>query len=326
MAAPITRIQGIPDREVEIFSQLDLGAEARFLLANGESHQGHILDAGYRECEILENGKRVRIPFHSVETFVILLPDQASPEILRDPPISKAIESNREGFEKRREYLRFNDLAARTWTEMRGSFPDELADFRTRSWLGRRALLRNEIESLDRELKKKFGDAEVGMHYNRSGGSGYSYVERGGILATRGDAMFGVAISYPNVPVRSVERKDTPATVYYFSAKNSSIARFLADFPPTISEKDWDGAYVILFDIGKVRAGGRAKPYYGKDGFAFALDAPPGSLGVPVSDFLLPPIQINTDVARKLGIDGLSKQETQFATVRHLRRLLAHLR
>lgn len=226
-------------------------------------------------------------------------------------------EGSLELLEAKKSFLEFNRLSRQLWVSKRSEFLDELTNFKGLNRANRKTKIAEVSGLLSEALFNRAGSRGYGVHYNMHGGLGHEYIERGGILATYGNALYTQASVF-SAPV-SKEMRDL------MTQKRPSVFFYQNSFPSFLSRSLARETYVILFDIEKVEEHPQA--VYGggyAPAFVFDQSASASFSGISFLDFLAPPFQVTPSLERALHLDQkLSAQERHFLRLLHFKELLS---
>lgn len=321
----ITGPLGISEHEHNLYSTLPFATQIEIVTKSNERVRGLVSDIRFQSMEILTQSGARSFALNTVETFRVL--PEAEQVAIPQSENSERLNHNRQSFHNRLRYVEFAELSEKIWNQVRSSLHAELEPFRNLSRAQQERYLDKVGEELDRLIQQRFGINQIGIHYNLHGGNGFEYVDGGGILATHGNIMLHIAMSDRDFGAFSNITRNGNPTVFYYPSSALPFSRFIRRQENHSTRSQTGGTYVILFDVEAVRRSGRAMPTQSIDGSAFSFDTRAGNVGIPVSNFIVPPLRIQTNIEGHLGLNRpLTREESHLATFRHLLELLNHER
>jgi hypothetical protein len=324
---PPSPIAEVPPSSLDRFAETPLGARVRLHPvgnATGSTPvEGIAVALDFRTLRLAVDGTTREVPWETVTRVEVL-----EPTLTGDASPTMLVEQERGADRRRRQYLAFQRRSEAHWNRVAETFGTALERFRALDKHARQARLGALADQVDEAFAQLTGNRSYGLHFNSKGAAGFEYVESGGIRATRGDSMLSVtAMSYGIGAfslASALESKPAPApnTVFYY---RSSLGRYVLAVEPRTATTRSPGHYVMAFDPEAIIASGHGKAY--RNASYPAVEFPRlhvDGIGVRYeTDFLLPPLLLNTDVPRRVGRVGLAKDEQQLASLLHLLSLFA---
>ncbi|MBI4237717.1 MAG: hypothetical protein HY696_04780 [Deltaproteobacteria bacterium] len=299
-------------------SDLPLGArvevERRQWWGGTSSVEGYLVLVGWDGCTVATpTGTTLRdavIHYRQIATVTVLEEPAASRSDWDQSASNAQSACAAKARQQRLQYLA-QFQAWNGWAEIAPAVSAELAVFR--QWRGQPAR-RQYLQQVGGEILARIGPRQIGWHYNLHGGGVVQYMEAGGIRATRGDIA---AIDSMRVP---------PEQVYFFSSPQLSLDRILDERNPgTLFGNTRMGTVLIPFDLHAdcLEAARRAGIIADETEISLTFDADAAarqraSLGIPAEAFLTPPLTVFEQVATRLGLPRLSRDEETLAVMRYI--------
>ena len=289
-----------------IFS-LAPGSKVEFT-AKGQRLEGEILSHGFEEIRIRAEGGKV----YSVKPKNATQITELAPAADRESVAHRLWE-----LRKKTKLSDQGDL----WTDLRPAVQGEIEQFRALPKDKRTVYLEQVGDGIVNGLKRRYGHEELGFHFNLHGGILEEYVDRGGILISRGDISLNYGGGDPNLKV------------YFFRSSNVSLYQLLNEGNPQLYGKGRMGHVLMAFpyDSEYIRRGMKEKGILRPSSISLDFDEDwvrkqemskhtGSAVGIPATEFFAPPAEVFTGLRSKVGMGGLSRDEETLATMRFLER------
>ena len=205
------------------------------------------------------------------------------------------------------------------WPEIRPAVQTEVGQIRLMNKADRQAYLERVGDEVVGKLKQKYGHEEFGFHFNLHGGILEEYVDRGGIMISRGDIALNYGGGDPNYKV------------YFFRSSNVSLYQLLSEGNPQLYGGGRMGNVIMTFpyDSDYIRKGMKEKGILRPSTISLDFDEDwvrkqevsrhtGTGVGIPATEFVAPPAQVFYGLRGKVGMGGLSRDEETLATMRYL--------
>jgi hypothetical protein len=205
------------------------------------------------------------------------------------------------------------------WKDLRDPVQSEIQQIRTLSKAARQTYLEKTGDEIVARLKQRYGHEELGFHYNLHGGALEDYVDRGGIMVSRGD----IALNYGH--------GDPSLKVYFFRSSNISLYHLLSEGNPQLYGAGRMGNVLMVFpyDSDYILRGMKEKGIQKPSSISLDFEEDwvrkqemsqhtGTSIGIPATEFFAPPAEIFHGLKKKVGLGGLSRDEETLATMRYL--------
>lgn len=239
-------------------------------------------------------------------------------EILRN---ANANTTTSAALERRRQYISF--LKQDFWTPLIPGITADVQQLRTLDRTHRETFLRSLGQEIVEAVQAKFGINNIGFHFNLNGGQGYQYVDRGGILTSRGDVGLQYGMGSLSGNVGSLNQR-----VYFFQSAKINLYDLLNEQNPKIvfgnSRMGHELSVFSLDDPYFTAAMQSGDISGGSDIFYDFSDAFDRKVGIPLSLYLAPPLEVFTSQVFKRfkGLGRLSRDEETLITMRYLQAVL----
>ncbi len=210
------------------------------------------------------------------------------------------------------------------WPDIRSAVQAEIEQIRLMSKSDRKAYLERVGDGVVGKLKQKYGHDEFGFHFNLHGGILEEYVDRGGIMISRGDIALNYGGGDPNYKV------------YFFRSSNVSLYQLLSEGNPQLYGAGRMGSVLMVFpyDSDYIRKGMKEKGIRSPSSISLDFDEnwvgkqeisrhTGTAVGIPATEFLAPPAEVFVGMRKKVGMGGLSRDEETLAAMRFLERFWA---
>jgi hypothetical protein len=207
------------------------------------------------------------------------------------------------------------------WPDLRPSVQSEIEQIRLMDKSARQKYLERVGDEVVGKLKQKYGNEEFGFHFNLHGGVLDEYVDRGGIMISRGDIALNYGGGDPNYKV------------YFFRSSNVSLYGLLSEGNPQLYGGGRMGHVIMVFpyDSDYIRKGMKEKGILRPSSISLDFDEnwvrnqeiskhTGTGIGIPATEFLAPPAEVFIGLRKKVGMGGLSRDEETLATMRYLER------
>jgi len=194
------------------------------------------------------------------------------------------------------------------WSQNKASFLTELYSFKKSSKLKQRQEIETASLKLEETIRKVSGARDIGYHFNLHGGHAQDFVDKGGIIAKSGDA----ANNYAHMQRHASQAK----RVYFFRDVISSIE---AKHPELLlmPGNHRMGDTLVIFNLDNVeKIATDSTDIYIEFG-----NAQRNIVGVPASEFIVPPIKM-FQTKKHLGLWRLTWNQQSYITLLYLQKYI----
>lgn len=318
--AAIVPQSDIPLMALRAFQTTPVGAHVRVHLVSGEAIEGVTTRVSLDGLALHTASGVVAIAWRE-HGGVTILERRAERVEEAFPGVLASLDDARAAYERLQHYVAFRALSEAHWQRQRPLLEAELSMLQTAGFRARRERENELVERVNQALARLIGNRPYGLHYNRSGGQGFQYVDAGGIRATAGDSFLSGLAAMDRSIIGNASSV-VPPTVFYYGSSAVSLGSFARSLHSFWSENE-TGVYLMVFDPVRIVREGRGEYY--SNFSALALSFPrtgAEQIGVRYSDFLLPPLRVGSDVPARLGRRRMAAWERRIATLTHLESLL----
>lgn len=307
--------------------EVAVGAMVRIKIGE-KSAEGIVLAADFDGITLgtMRNGKPVRKTFAHKKIDAVEPLGKAAEGELGAFGITETVAAVLNGrIAARNKYIEF--LNTDYWAQIHDSAAAEVARLRELSSdQARKAYLRAEADSIMARVAAKLGAKNIGFHFNLNGGNGAGYVERGGLLISRGDVGLQYGMS-----------TDIAEKIYFFHSAKVNLFDVLNSSNPKQLSGGRMGSELNIFSLDHPYFE-RAKAEGGISKVTdISFDFNPawlsklsvntvghGLVGIPYSTYLAPPVQVFQGVGKRFKdtLGKLSRDEETLVTMRHIEAVL----
>lgn len=326
--APVKLSDDVPPHGLRVLPNIEIGDSVRLQVGKAQHVEGVILSANFEALTLgtVQNGKptKLSVKLKKIRDIEFLEKTEVDPAQFN---VSEAVFAQAKRLlTYRKNYIEF--LKLDFWEQIKAPVETEIAKLRQLpDKQARQEYLHKTGQEIMTRIMSALGAKDLGFHFNLNGGSGHQYVDRGGIRISRGD----ITVVYTNGLSGSTAEK-----IFLFRASKHSLYEILGSSNPKMAlggGRMGDTLNVFAIESKYTESAVKEGGIYAQNDISFDFDPAwaakqsfnligGGLVGMPYSQYAVPPLRVFTRTRKRLDAGRLSRDEETLATMRYLEAVL----